>query len=91
MIFTSLSHTHLTCTFAKDGDRCLLFFRVIIHPLPNNKILDWSKFKAFAENKIHVAENLTFVLQRVENIVGKGKNAGYKHFLFFPQCFQRDL
>ena len=22
-----------------------------------------------------------------ENIVGKGENAGYQHFLFFPQCF----
>ena len=25
---------------------------------------------------------------RVENIVGKGENAGYQHFLLFPQCFQ---
>ena len=25
----------------------------------------------------------------VENIVGKGENAGYQHFLFFPQCFQK--
>ena len=24
---------------------------------------------------------------RVENIVGKGENAGYLHFLHFPQCF----
>ena len=24
---------------------------------------------------------------RVENIVGKGENAGYQHFLLFPQCF----
>ena len=26
---------------------------------------------------------------RVENIVGKGENAGYQHFLLFPQCFQK--
>ena len=25
---------------------------------------------------------------RVENIEGKGKNAGYHHFLLFPQCFE---
>ena len=25
----------------------------------------------------------------VENIVGKGENAGYQHFLIFPQCFQK--
>ena len=27
---------------------------------------------------------------RVENIVGKGENAGYQHFLLFPQCFHKD-
>ena len=26
---------------------------------------------------------------RVENIVGKGENAGYQHFLLFKQCFQK--
>ena len=26
---------------------------------------------------------------RVENIVGKGENADYQHFLLFPQCFQK--
>ena len=30
-----------------------------------------------------------FVLDRVENIVEKGENAGYQHFLLFPQCFKR--
>ena len=28
---------------------------------------------------------------RVQNIVGKIENAGYQHFLLFPQCFQRPL
>ena len=23
----------------------------------------------------------------LENIVGKGENAGYQHFVIFPQCF----
>ena len=32
---------------------------------------------------------MKFVLGRVENIVGKGGNAGYKHFLRFPQCLQK--
>ena len=44
---------------------------------------------AFADVKINVTEKLTFVLGRVENIVGKGENAGYQHFLFFLQCFQK--
>ena len=29
------------------------------------------------------------MFERVENIVGKGENAGYQHFLLFPQCFQK--
>ena len=29
------------------------------------------------------------VFDKVENIVGKGENAGYQHFLLFPQCFQQ--
>ena len=28
------------------------------------------------------------VCDREENILGKGENAGYKHFLLFPQCFE---
>ena len=47
----------------------------------------WSKLKAFANDKINVEEKLKYVFGRVENIVGKGENAGYQHFLLFPQCF----
>ena len=31
---------------------------------------------------------MEFVLDRVEDIMGKGENAGYQ-CLFFPQCFQK--
>ena len=57
--------------------------------LPNDEILDWSKLKAFADDKINVTEKMKFVLERVENNVGKGENAAYQHFLLFPQCFQK--
>ena len=43
--------------------------------LPNNKILDWSKLKAFADNKVNLNEKLKLVLGRIENM-GKGENAG---------------
>ena len=46
-----------------------------------------TKFKACADDKIIVTQKLKFVLGRVENIVGKGENAGYQHFLLFPQYF----
>ena len=32
---------------------------------------------------------MIFVFDRIEHIVGKGENASYKHFLLFPQCFQK--
>ena len=47
-----------------------------------------TKLKAFADDKIIVIQKLKFVLGRVENIVGKGENAGYQHFLLLPQSFQ---
>ena len=64
-------------------------FTLSFNTLPNNIFSGWSKLKAFADNKINVKEKLKFVLARVENIVGKGENAGYLHFLLFPQCFQK--
>ena len=61
----------------------------MINSLPNNKILDWSKPKAFADQNLYVAQIMIYVFGRVENIVGKRENAGFQHFLLFPQCFQK--
>ena len=52
--------------------------------LPKEKILHQSKFKAFADYKINVTKKLKFVLERIENIVGKGETVGYQYFLLFP-------
>ena len=56
--------------------------------LTNNKILDFSKLKANADDKIlvNVIEKLKPDFRRVENIVGKRENVGYQHFLLFLQC-----
>ena len=59
-----------------------------IYSLPDDKILDWSKLEAFADDKLNVAKITISVFESVENIVGKGENAGYQHFLLFLQCFQ---
>ena len=29
------------------------------------------------------------IFDGVKNIVGKEENAGFQHFLLFPQCFQK--
>ena len=60
-----------------------------ITPVPDDKILTLSKMKAFADDKINVTEKLSLVLGRVENIVEKGENTGYQHFILFPQFFQQ--
>ena len=45
--------------------------------------------KAFADDNINIAEKLKFVIGRVENIVGKGKNAGNQHFFPFETMFSK--
>ena len=53
----------------------------MFNSLPNDKIKDQSKLKEFADDKINAIQKLKFVLGWIENIVVKGENAGYWHFL----------
>ena len=36
---------------------------------------------------VEMQRDIQFSFLRVENIVGKGENAVYQHFLLFPECF----
>ena len=45
--------------------------------------------KAFADVKINVTEKLKFLLERVKDIVAKGENTDYPHFLLFQQSIQK--
>ena len=57
---------------------------------PNDQIFDLSKFTAFADDKLNMTQKyLKFAFKSILNIVGKGENAGYHHFLLFSQCFQK--
>ena len=47
--------------------------------------------EALVDDKMNATCMLKFVLGRVENILGKGENAGCQHFLLFPKCFQTPL
>ena len=58
-------------------------------PVPNDKILNLSKQKAFADYRMNVAKMRIYVFKRAENIVGKGEIAGYQHFLLFALGFQK--
>ena len=50
-----------------DDSHCKeINFSFMLNSLPNEKILDQSKFKAFAGKKINLAEKVKFVFGRVE-------------------------
>ena len=53
------------------------------NPLPDDKILDWSKLKQIADDILKCIS----VPYRVENIVRKGEIACNKQYLLFSQCF----
>ena len=48
-----------------------------------------SKLKAITGNEINVSQKRNFTLGKIVNIVGKGENAVYQHFLLFLHCFQK--
>ena len=47
-----------------------------LNSLPNDKILDCPKLKAFADDKLNVAKITISLYDRAENTVGKRGNAG---------------
>ena len=40
-------------------------------------MLEWSKLRAYVDDKSDVTQNIKGVFHRIENIVGKEENAGY--------------
>ena len=63
---------------------------MLFKPFPNDKILDWSILKEFADDKFQFYENGRTFFKWAENTVGKGEIARYEQFLLFPQCFQKN-
>ena len=54
-------------------------------------MLDQTKLKAFADNKLNLTKFIICVFDRVENIVGKGEIAGTSNFSFSKDVFNRLL
>ena len=55
-----------------------------LNPLPDDKILDWSKLQQSADDNFEFAVNSRKFSKLVENTVGKGEIARYEQFLLFP-------
>ena len=66
-----------------------ILFETTFNSLPVDKILNWSKLKAFTDDKMKLVKMMIFVFDWIENNVGKGEYASFQHFLHFPQCFQK--
>ena len=62
-----------------------------INSLPNNKILNVTRLKAFADDKFSVAKVMISLFDKIQNIVRKGENAGYQHFLLSHNVYNRLL
>ena len=58
---------------------------------PHDKILDQTKLKAFADDKLNVTKMVISVFHRVEKIEGKGEIACTSNFSFSHIVFQRLL
>ena len=86
-------HTHARESSVAPNESSLskcrkIFSLVCIDYLPKDEN---QNIKILQTTKCSVTKKLTFGLGRVENILGKGENAGYQHFLLFPKCFQKAL
>ena len=54
-----------------------------------HQIFDMIKLKASEDDKLNVVRMTTFLFDRVENKVGKGKMLVISIFSFFYKCFQK--
>ena len=53
-----------------------------------DKILDWSKFKAFADNHFNMSQIMEFIFDMVENIVEKRKKCMLLAFPPLPRMLK---
>ena len=62
---------------------------ISLNPLPNDKILDPSKFKGIADNNLNVNENLKFALGKDRKHCGKRRKCCLPAFSPFPTMFSK--
>ena len=56
---------------------------------PHDKILDQTKLKTFADDKLNITKLIISVFDKVKNIVGKGEIACTSNFSFSHNVFKR--
>ena len=86
IVISVLFFVRFVCLYSRQLSMGSLF---AFNPLLDDKFLDSSKLKEFADDNFKFDENSRKLSKRVENTVGKGEIARYEEFLLFPQCFQK--
>ena len=72
--------------FSTQLDKCIPICPI---PFPLDKMVALYKLKAIADSNLNVVHDIS--IQREENIVGKGENAGYHHFLLSQKSFLKSF
>ena len=84
IIFQSLMAS-LSKQIMRFSSKSTGFKILIIYTLHSYRTI-WLKFMEFVINELKKDE-----LKELDDIVGKGENSDYKHFLLFPLCFQKSI
>ena len=61
----------------------------LLHPLPNDKFLDWSKLKAFVDEKINATQKWNFLGGNGRKHCGKRGKCWLPAFSPFPTMFSK--
>ena len=92
----NLSVSNWTCLLMKTAVSVWLFYpitnnSVLFYSLPYYKISDWSKLRAFADDKINVNQKLKFVFGKSRKHRGKRRKCWLPAFSPFPTMFSKDF
>ena len=65
------------------------FKRLVLHTCKNKGLFRKGLIEGIYRQQNKCDLVIEICLGRVVKIVGNGENAGFRHVLFFPQCFQK--
>ena len=88
MLITSIFSFFQYSFFYPFMEKCY-FFRYVLFPNIYLSLFKTSQtfFVVWDSQLVNSLPHTPLHKKDFENIVGKGENAGYQHFLLFPQCF----
>ena len=74
--------------YYNSGNNYFQLKRSFLNSLQKDKIFRLVQIESICRRQNNVTDELVF-LKIVQNIMGKGENAVFRHFLLFPHYFQK--